>query len=70
MVSYIKFVTGETVYTLEYQQDEVHYDNVINTKEHSIVISLFKTDIPLIMGGLVEFKESSTTLTIIKPPGL
>ena len=38
IVSYIQFVTGETVYTAESQQDEVHAAKVRKTKAQSIVI--------------------------------
>ena len=63
IVSYIQFVSGETVSTAESHNDEVHAKNVCTTKEQSIVISAFNTDAPLILGGLVEVKESYNLIT-------
>ena len=40
------------------------------TKEQSIVISAFKTDLPHILGGLGNGKESKTPLTDIRTPEL
>ena len=70
IVSYLVFVTGETVLTTESQQDEFHADMVHKTREKSIAISDFKTDIPPILGGLGEEKESTTPLTAIRTPEL
>ena len=52
IVGYLHFVTGETALTAESQRDEVHADKVRNTKDQSIVISDFKTDVPPILGVL------------------
>ena len=49
--------------TAESHNDEVHAKNVCTTKEQSIVISAFNTDAPLILGGLVEVKESYNLIT-------
>ena len=43
---------GEKVSTAEYQRDEVHAEKVRKKKEQSIVILVFETYIPPIMGGL------------------
>ena len=45
--------------TEDHKRDEVHADRGRKKKDQSIVISEFKTDIPPIMGGLAEGKESS-----------
>ena len=68
IVSYLQLFTGETVSTTESQQDEVHVAKVRKTKEKSIVISSLKTDVPPILGGLGEGKESTTLLTYICTP--
>ena len=65
IVRYIHFVTRETVLTSESKRDEVHTDKVRKTKDQMIVISDFKTDVPPIMGGLEEGKDTSTTLAAI-----
>ena len=41
----------ETVSNYESKKDELHAARVNKTKEQSIVISAFKTDLPLIFGG-------------------
>ena len=56
IVSYLQFLTGETVFTAESQRDEVHASKVRKTKKQSIVISVFKTDAPTILGVLEEGK--------------
>ena len=61
---------GETVSTTESQRDEVHAANVRNTKNQYIVISDFNTDIPPILRGLGEGKESFTHLAVIRIPEL
>ena len=53
---------------MEYQRNEVHAAKVRKTKDQSIFISEFKTDISPIMGGLGEGKDSSTPLTETKHP--
>ena len=50
IVSYLQFVTGEMVSHVESQQDEVHAYKVRNTKEQSILILVFKTDVPPTLG--------------------
>ena len=70
IVSYIHFITGETVSTLESQRYEFHAAKVRKTKYQSIVILAFKTDIPTILGRLGEGKEISTLLTAIQTPEL
>ena len=55
---------------MESHRDEVHAAKVSKTKEQSIVISSFRTDIPPILGGLGEGKEISTPLTEIRTPEL
>ena len=50
--------------------NEVHAAKVRKTKEQSIVISEFKTDMPPILVGLVVGKESTTPLTDIGTPEL
>ena len=52
IVSYLQFFTGETVSTAESQRGEAHAAKVRKTKEKSIAVSAFKTDVPPIMGGL------------------
>ena len=52
IVSYLHCFTGETVFTLESQRDEVYAAKVRKMKEQSIVVSDFKMDIPPILGGL------------------
>ena len=47
---------GENVSTVELKRDEVRTTNKGKTKEHDILISDFKLDIPLILGVLVEVK--------------
>ena len=54
IIIYMQFVIGKTVYILDSQRDKVYAANIRKTKEQYIVISAFKTDIPPIMGGLVE----------------
>ena len=54
--SYLQFVTGETVSTLESQRDEFHAAKVRKTKEKFIFISTLKTDVPPLLGGLGEGK--------------
>ena len=66
----MQFVAGETVSTLGYQSYKVHAAKVGKTKDKSIFVSAFRTDIPPIMGGLVEVKEISTPLTAIRTPDL
>ena len=61
---------GETVSTAESQQYEAHAAKVRKTKEKLIVISDFKIDVPPILGGLGEGKESTTPLTSTLTPGL
>ena len=51
IVSYLQFLTGETVSTAKSQQYEVHTAKVRKAKEKSIVISDFKRDVPPILGG-------------------
>ena len=55
---------------LESQRDEFHTEKVRTTKEKSIVISSFKSDIPPIMGVLGEGKEIFAPLTEIRIPYL
>ena len=43
---------------------------VRNTKDQSIVISTFKTDVPPILGGLQRGDELTTPLTAIRTPKL
>ena len=64
--SYLKFLTGETILTADSQRDKVHAGNMHKTKEKSILISSLKTDLPPILGGLAEGKESTTSLTSIR----
>ena len=52
IVSCLQLVTRETVLTAELQRDEVHAAKVRETKDQSIVISAFKTNVPPILGGL------------------
>ena len=59
---------GDTLQTVESQRDEVHAAKIRKTKDQSIVISEFKTDISPIMGGLGEVKDISTPLTETKHP--
>ena len=56
IVSYLQFVRGDPVATMGSQRDEVHAANFKKVKEQSIVISAFKNDTPLILGGLGEGK--------------
>ena len=63
--SYLQFVMGKTVSNVESQRYEVHVSKVRKTKEKSIVISDFKTDVLPILGGLGEGKESTTPLIAI-----
>ena len=58
------------VFTAESQRDEVHVAKLRKTKEKSIVILAFKTDVPPILGGLGEGKELTTSLTAIRTPEL
>ena len=51
--------------TAKSQQYEFHAEKVQKTKELSIVISALKKDVPPILGGLGEGKESTTPLTDI-----
>ena len=48
--------------TAESQKDDVHVDKMRKIKEQSIIISEFKTDVPPILGRLVEGKEYTTPL--------
>ena len=52
IVTHLNVLTRETVSTAEYQRDEVHAEKVRKKKEQSIVILVFETYIPPIMGGL------------------
>ena len=61
---------GETVIPSESQLDEMHYAKFRNTKEQSIVIYYFKSNIPPILGGLSNGKEPTMPLTEIRNPGL
>ena len=70
IVSYLQFVTGEIVLNADSQRNEVHVDKAHRTKEHQIIISALKTDVPPVLGGPVEGKESTTTLTEILTPEL
>ena len=63
IISYLQFVTGETVSTADSQRYEVHVDKVRKTKDWSISISAFKTYLPSILGGLGEGKYSTTSPT-------
>ena len=65
IVSYLQFVTGDTVLTAESQQYEVHASKLQNNKEKSIVILAFKTYVAPILGGSEEGKELPTPLTAI-----
>ena len=56
IVRYFQFVAGGAVSTAESQRDEVHASKVRKTKKQSIVISVFKTDAPTILGVLGEGK--------------
>ena len=56
--------------TKESHRDEVHASKVGNTKDKSIVILTFKTDVTPILGGLWEGKDSATPLTDIHTPEL
>ena len=66
IVAYLKFVTGDKFSPRESQIENMHASKVINTKEQSIVISYFKTDILPILGGFREVKDSTTPLTAIR----
>ena len=63
IITYSQFVTGEIVLIEDSKRDELHATKVQNTKEQYIIISSFKTDVPLILGGLGEGKESTKPLT-------
>ena len=52
IVSYIQLFTGETASAADSHRDEVHVAKVRKTKEKSIFIPAFKTDVPPILGGL------------------
>ena len=67
IVSYLQFVKGEKMHNSESQRDEVHVDKVWKTKEELIIISAFKTDVPPILGGLGDGKESTTPLRKFDP---
>ena len=67
IISYLNFFTGEIVSMAESQRDEVHASKV-RKKYQSIFISTFKTDVPLILGGLSEGKEYTNPLTSIRTP--
>ena len=67
---YLQFVMGETIWTAESQQDEVHASKVRKTKEQCIVVLAFKTDVHPILGALGEGKESTKPLTDIRTPEL
>ena len=68
IVSYLQFMTGETVLTAESQQPEVYVDKVNNTEEKYIVILACKTYVHAILVGLGEGKELTATLTGICTP--
>ena len=70
IVSYLQFVTGETVSTAELQRDEFHASKVWKTKDQLIVITAFKTGVPPILGVLGEGKSLTTPLTYILTPKL
>ena len=69
-VSYLQFVKGETVLTVELQQGESHVSKVRKRREQSIVILVLKKDVPHILGGLRKGKELTTPLTDIRTPEL
>ena len=54
--------------TAESKRDDVHAAKVRKTKEQSSIISVFKTYVPPIIGGMVEGKESTTPLMEILTP--
>ena len=54
IVSYLHFVTWETVLTVESQKDDVHDSKEKKRKEQSIFVSAFKIDVPPILGVLEE----------------
>ena len=56
IISYLQFVTRDTVLTVASQRDEVHAYKVWKTKGQSIIIFTFKAGVPPILGGLVEGK--------------
>ena len=70
IVIYLKFVTGEAVSTVESQRDEMNALKFRKKNDQSIVIPAFKTNIPPILGRIVEDKESFTPLTEIRKPEL
>ena len=51
---------------MESRRDEVHASEMLKTKEQLINISVFKIDVPPIIGGLGEGYLSTTPLTSIK----
>ena len=63
IISYLQFVTGETVSTAESHRDEVNSDKVWKTNDQPTIIYTFKTYVTPIIGRLVEGKESTTPLT-------
>ena len=56
--------------TKESQKYAVHAVKVQKTNKQSIIIYYFKTDVPQIIGGLGEGKESTTPLIEILTPEL
>ena len=70
IVTHLNVLTRETVSTAEYQRDEVHATKIRKTKEKSIIVLVFKMDIPPMLGGLGEGKDSYISLTSIIIPKL
>ena len=52
--------------TAESQRDEVHAAKVRKTKEQLMFIFAFRTDVPLIVGGLNEGKYLTIPLMLIR----
>ena len=56
--------------TADSQRDELHAVKVCNTKYQSNHISTLKKDVPPILGGMGELKESTAPLEAIQTPEL